>query len=58
MQYVQRKLQRSVTEMRKSCSVRPSVSATGPEPRGADSAGIGKLPRNSRNAMTVFDMDQ
>src|SRR5439155_17001319 len=30
MQYVQRKLQRSVTEMRRSCNGRPSVSSTRP----------------------------
>src|SRR5438093_1326255 len=30
MQYTQRKLQRSVTEMRRSCSDRPRASAAGP----------------------------
>jgi hypothetical protein len=31
MQYVQRKLQRSVTEIRRSSATRPNVSTSGPE---------------------------
>src|SRR5262245_9399877 len=43
MQYGQRKLQRSVTEMRRSCSRRPSRSRTGP---GEDWSGVSAGERN------------
>src|SRR5689334_14042466 len=52
MQYTQRKLQRSVTEMRRSCSARSRRSASRDGAGPAD-RGIGRGPRCSWSAMTV-----
>src|SRR5690348_5767719 len=57
MQYVQRKLQRSVTEMRRSRNGRARRSSSGPSPMRVFAPGRGRLARCWASGMTVRAMD-
>src|SRR5678816_3651031 len=56
MQYTHRKLQRSVTEMRRSATGRDRVSTTGPGAIGASIARRTSCPRASRTSVNGMNV--